>query len=475
LEARNSFHGNAGWRASEDVRLRVFAMHVNNHQQLPGALSRAQIQADRNQANPEYARGNHQLNVTSDRLASKGVWQISTGARLEFGLSWEDQSLYHPIVTTPFFSLLIDTRQRTLGAMARYHLTAGNHRLVAGVNLARTHDEGGNYANRAGHRGAKQDDVDTLAQSMTLFALDRWQFAPSWTLVYGTQGLVTTRNDRGVIGVDTATPVARDRNDRFASINPRIGVLYAITPASKAFASISRLYEAPDNFDLDNVRTALGRQATLKAMQGTVAEVGLRGTSKTPARQPNWRWNVSLYYARIHDEILSVKNPDPSQNPPFISGNIEHTVHAGIEAAVRASFPVAGAHIEPRLSATWNHFTFDDDPVYAHNALPSVPEYVVRGEVMFRAAGGFFAGPTWALVGARYTDYANTYEVGAYGLFGLRAGFDGNQWSVFGELDNGLNKRYIGAVAPVNRAAADDAILSPGAPRSVFVGVRLAY
>jgi iron complex outermembrane receptor protein len=475
FQKRVSFHGNAGWRASDNFRLRTFAAHIDSHQQLPGALTRAQVRADRNQANPQYARGNHQLNVKSNRLAAKGEWQVDPDARLEFGVSYEGESLYHPIVTTPFFSLLIDTRQRTLGAMIRYHLTSGDHQLVAGANVARTHDEGSNYANRHGHRGARQDAVDTLADSVILFALDRWQFAPHWTLVYGTQGVITTRDDRGIIGVDTESPVARDRTDRYTSINPRLGLIHALTPQSQAFASVSRLYEAPDNFDLDNVRTALGRQATLKAMQGTVAEVGWRGITATSAQEPRWRWNLSLYYARIHDEILSVRNPDPSQNPLFISGNIDHTIHAGIEAMVRASFPVAGGRIQPRLSATWNRFTFDADPAYGHNDLPSVPDWVIRGEVMYHAAGGFFVGPTLALAGPRFTDYANTYKVGGYGLFGLRAGFENDLWSVFAELDNGFDKRYIGAVAPVNRMAPDDAILSPGAPRSVFVGVRITY
>ena len=37
---------------------------------------------------------------------------------------------------------------------------------------------------------------------------------------------------------------------------------------------------------------------------------------------------------------------------------------------------------------------------------------------MYRHAGGFFAGPTFDLVGRRYADFENTWSVGTYGLLG---------------------------------------------------------
>ena len=40
---------------------------------------------------------------------------------------------------------------------------------------------------------------------------------------------------------------------------------------------------------------------------------------------------------------------------------------------------------------------------------------------------GFYAGPTFDLIGTRYVDFANTYSVGSYGLLGARAGFSTGQ------------------------------------------------
>src|SRR5690625_4209615 len=127
--------------------------------------------------------------------------------------------------------------------MVRYNLKAGNHNILVGTNLAFTTDRGGNYENDAGHRGTLENDVNTRADSETLYVLDRWQFAPKWTLVYGAQGVFTGRDDRVI-----------DQQERYSAFNPRVGLIYAFSPDNEAYASISRLFEAPDNFALDNAR-----------------------------------------------------------------------------------------------------------------------------------------------------------------------------------------------------------------------------
>lgn len=300
--------------------------------------------------------------------------------------------------------------------------------------------------------------------------MDRWKFAQDWTLVYGGQGVFT---DRDVRNVDLASGEVRNPKDDYSSFNPRVGALFAITPDNEAFASVSRLYEAPTTFELqDDVR---GDDSTLDAMHGTVYEVGLRGATTTSVDAPRWHWDLSLYYAQIRNEILSVDDPDAPGTS--LSTNIDRTTHAGIEALVGASFPFGGgAHrIEPLVSATYNDFSFNGDAVYGNNTLPAAPDYAVRGEVMYRNQGGFFAGPTFDLVGSRYADFSNSYRIGSYRLIGLRAGIQGDRWELFGEVRNLLDKDYVGAMSVRNRTGVDDAILQPGAPRSVYAGVRFQF
>ena len=124
---------------------------------------------------------------------------------------------------------------------------------------------------------------------------------------------------------------------------------------------------------------------------------------------------------------------------------------------------------------TINHFRFRGDPVYGNNVLPAAPRYAIRGEVLYRHASGFFAGPTFDIVSSRQADFSNTYQVESYALWGLRAGWTGRAWEVFAEARNLANKQYVSQFSVRDVAAANAAILSPGEPRSLFVGARLKF
>ncbi len=483
-QRRVGLYANAGWQLGEAFKLRLFATHIENDQQLPGSLSMAQFQADPWQANPSAVSGNYQINVTTSRLAATGQWAIASDRQLDVGLSYEQQALYHPIVDKVMvdfdgagpmppqevFSLLINTQQRTLAGSARYHIQIGDHDVLAGLNLADTRVYGQHFRNDGGQRNGATDRIDNHASNVEAFLLDRWQFAPDWTLVYGAQGVFTIRDVRTV---HLANGSVRNPNGHYSSINPRLGVLRALGTSSQAFASISRIYEPPTTFELED--DARGGNALLDAMHGHVLEVGLRGHTQGGHAAPRWDWEMSAYYTRLHDEILSVD--DPAAPGTSLSANLPRTTHAGIEALVEASLPFADGHhrIEPRLSVTFNQFHFDHDPTYGNHRLPAAPNYAIRGELLYRNDIGFFVGPTFDRVGSRYADFGNHYRVAGYSLIGLRAGLERDHWQVFLEARNLGDKRYISTLSVRDEAALGDAILNSGAPRSYYAGLRFRF
>ena len=205
--------------------------------------------------------------------------------------------------------------------------------------------------------------TDDNASSLELFALDRWSFAPEWTLVYGTQFVSADRDVSGFKG-------------SYDAFNPRVGVIRDIgDESSEWYASASRIYEAPTTFELtDDIN---GGSTPLDAMHGVVVETGLRGSA--PRGDTRLSWDVSFYYTELRDEILS--RDDPNAPGTSLSANIDKTTHAGIEALLGASFPLAGGgRIDPLLSMTFDAFSFDSDPEYGDNRLPSAPRYFMRGE-----------------------------------------------------------------------------------------------
>jgi iron complex outermembrane recepter protein len=453
---RRNLYANAGWQSSENVTTRFYGTYSDYYAELPRELTPADYRDDPWQGRPDAIAGNQSKQVQAWRLAFKTTVAQLAGGTLEFGASHEQQSLFHPIVSLPFFSLLIDTDHEDSGAMARYRRNAGAHDLVFGANYGYSTVQGGNYQNIGGERGALLFTTDNSADSLELFALDRWNLAPRWTLVYGTQ---FTSAGRDVGGLPRA---------RYHSFNPRIGAIFAMGGNAQWFTSASRSYEVPTTFEL--VDEADGSGNPLDPMHGVVFETGLRGTTVRGTTHLNWE--LATYYTALRDEILSI-----DVNGTSSATNIDRTTHAGIEALAGASFAIGegGHRIEPLLNFAFNAFAFDSDATYGNNRLPSAPRWFARGELMYRNARGFSAGPTFDFVGARHVDFANTYRVGSHGLLGARASFRSNNWELFAEGRNLLDKRYVATVAVKDEVNPGMQILFPGAPRSVHAGASYRF
>lgn len=458
MDRRNAY-ANFGWQASEKVSTRLYVTYSDYYAELPRELTPAQYAADPRQARADAIAGNHSKDVQAWRLALKTTVTQAAGGTLELGVSHEEQSLYHPIVSTPFFSLLIDTDHSDTGGMLRYRRTAGTHDLVLGANYGFSTIKGGNYSNNGGERGFLMWASDDDASTLELFALDRWNFAPRWTLVYGTQYVTADRNSGGIKG-------------SYDAFNPRLGVIFGVNDASEWYASISRTYEAPTTFELVDDTTGFGNP--LQAMHGLVVETGVRG-SALYGGSTYLNWDVTGYYTALRNEILSVD--DPMVPGTSLSTNIGKTTHAGIEALLDASIALGRSehHIEPLLSTTFNAFNVNSDPVYGNNRLASAPRWFARGELMYHHPSGLRLGPTFDLVGPRYVDFENTYRVGSHGLLGARASFSSEHWEAYVEGRNLLDRRHVASVVVKDHADPSAQMLYPGAPRSVYVGARYQF
>ena len=92
-----------------------------------------------------------------------------------------------------------------------------------------------------------------------------------------------------------------------------------------------------------------GGNATLDPMSGVVAEVGWR--SRTSQSVTRMTWDVSAFYARLRDEILSLDDPAAPGNS--LTTNIDKTTHAGVEALRGATVEAGATHrVEPMVSVT---------------------------------------------------------------------------------------------------------------------------
>jgi iron complex outermembrane receptor protein len=471
---RSGLYANAGWQLTPRIATRFYATALDNDQELPGSLTRAQVDADPDQANRSALTGNFQLNVDTWRIANKTTFRLDANRELTFGFSLEEQSLFHPIVdvridfdgpTGPdpevqVFSLLVDTDHRDIGGVVRYNHRIGDHDVLLGLNYGENETTGGDYENLNGMPNGLMTIIDNDADSLEVFAMDRWRPDERLLLILAAQGVSADRNVRNT---DAASGALSNPHDSYSRINPQLGLIYDVAADFSFFANLSALFEPPTNFQLqDNVRDEI-----LDAMHGIVAEAGIRGDLQTE-RGGDWSWSASVYHAQVEDEILSVD--DPNAPGTSLVTNFDATIHAGIEAALSSRIPVRAGLLEPFVSLTLNDFSFDDDAVYGNAQLPAAPEYVLRAELMYRSPAGFHVGPTLDVVGDRFADFANTYVVDSYVLYGLRVGWGNAKWRLFADLRNLGDEDYIASHGVRDVAGGNDAILNPGELRSLYFG-----
>jgi iron complex outermembrane receptor protein len=462
---RGGVYGNIGWQFSETGATRFYLTAIHNDSELAGPLTREQLETDPDQAITATV-GNYQIDVDTTRLANISSWQIDGDRSLEFGLSFEEQSLFHPIVWSPFFSLLIDSDLQNAGTMLRYRQAAGAHELLFGLNYGESDLDGAHFSHTAGEPTELWALIANSGSTAELFALDRWQLSRDTTLVLAAQAVSAERDAMEADVPPGAVDHPRADYDR---INPRIGVIHSIGGTASLYANLSSLYEPPTNFQLeDNVA---GGNATLEAMHGTVVELGFRGGPGT-GETGSVDWDVSFYRAEIDDEILSVD--DPLAPGTSLATNVERTIHAGIEAVFRSTHRFGEGRLEPLVTFTANDFVFDSDAFHGDNELPAAPDWFARGELIYRSAGGYFLGPTFERVGERWADFANTYRVDGYTLLGLRTGFASGKWRAWLDVHNLTDEDYVAYHYVRDVAAPDAAILFPGEPLSVYVGFEMS-
>ena len=257
-QERWGLYANTGWQPLATTNMQLFATYVYNDQRLPGALTRAEVNADPDQASEAAIDGNYGKVVKTARVAAKTTWSLGANGSLAAGLSYEGQSLFHPIVNRIFvdfdgpgpnppvevFSLLVDTDHRDLGAMVRYDRRMGTHDLLVGLNYGNGSVTGGNYRNNGGQPNGISEYVDNSADSVEAFVVDRWRASDRWTAVFGAQVVSAGRDVRTT---NATTGALSNPNARYSSVNPRAGVIASLDDAGEVVRQCQPVVRGTDH------------------------------------------------------------------------------------------------------------------------------------------------------------------------------------------------------------------------------------
>ncbi len=456
-------NGNVGWRFGDGAETRFFLSAADINQKIPSSLTKAQALENPKQTSANSFLGNTKRNIESLRGANKTSVLTDTG-EVTVGAFVARKELFHPLFGG--FNRVLDNDEVNGGGFARWtdeqQIAGHRNETTLGINLFGGRLQARQYNNVGGSRGALLSDSDQISRNWEIYGETAFYLLPTVALIGGLQGTFASREYRDEFLGDGNASFKRD----YDSLNPKLGVRWDYAAQSQAFANLSWSSEPPPFSELSTT----GVQNDIRQQESKTLELGLRGRSGDVA------WDAAIYRAWLQNELQF-----QTVNNVTNVFNADRTIHQGIElggdwTALR-DLAATGDKLALRGAYTLNDFRFDNDAVYRDNDIPGAPRHVLRAELRYSHASGWYAGPNveWVPQGY-YVDNANTLKTEAYALLGAKAGYDfGGGLKMFIDGRNLLDKAYISNTSVAATATTTSALFNPGDGRAVYAGVEYRW
>jgi iron complex outermembrane receptor protein len=472
-QLRRRAYASLGYRLPGGTTVRLDLGYVRSEENLPGALTQAEMDRNPRQRNPVNAP----FKEGRDYDYTRGSLTVRTPLGEHQALEWYAQLNYQDLDHPLSFAVIDDTTY-SYGTELRYVLSAPllglANRLTAGFQFFGTRQIDVNFANVSGNRGAKTKDQFNIANSIAGYVENQLDLTRAFTAVLGGRLAYSTREVRDRFLSDGNQSDAVD----FTSASPTAGFVWRPAPTVQVFGNASRAYEPPLLLEITAPGQLAGNLGQLAAQKAWQFEVGTRGNVGE-----RLAWDLSLYDIELWDEIQNV-NVQPFPGAPFTIPryrNIDRSRHTGVELGAelllakdvlpRLGAGRTGDSLRARGAYTWSRFVFVDDVNFGNNRLPGAPAHFIQAELRYDHRSGFWMAPGVDVVPqGYYVNSENNARNHAYTLANFRAGFEHRPTGLgaFFEARNLADTVYAAAVA------VDDAtrrFFFPGDGRSFYGGI----
>lgn len=461
---------NIGTKLSDNLENRFYITYVDSKSQLPGALTKAQLEANPQQANAASVAGRQRRDYRLLRLANKLTYSDGDNT-LAFSLFWSWKDLDHPIFQ------VVDQLSNDIGFDLRYdgrnHLLGLDNDLTVGLGLIYGNTQDDRYNNVSGARGALVAQNGLQAMNLNFYFQDQLHLTDTVSLIAGASVIYANRD------LDEQTLFGLNNSDRqeFWGFSPKLGVLWDVTPQSQVYFNASRSFEPPSFGELSAINAGTPALVALRPQTATTLEIGTRGEAGRVA------WDFSYYYAWIDDEMLTLGVPGNAT----LTTNAGRTIHQGVELALNADLLrnlITSAEdgydrLMLRQNFLWNDFHFARDAAYGDRRLPGIPPFYYRAELLYEHPCGIYFGPNLEWSPHNYAvDLAATTFADPYALLGLKLGYRTKKGvSLFVEVRNLTDETYAATTGVVQNAAlpAQAAAFFPGDGRAFYAGVEFKW
>lgn len=479
---------NFGIKLREDLETRFYIAAVHSDSELPGSLTKAELEANPRQADTS---ANGALNF--DNRRDFELFRIANKTSLrdgdntwDFFSAWTYKDLDHPI--TPFAGVLDQlSHDLTTGVTFTNHseFAGRENEFRLGFSFTYGNTTDSRFMNNSGTRGALRQRDDQTATNFEAFLENRHHLTDQLSFTATLAAAYSTReNDREFSNPVAAPPfytppapgALTSYDDSFTNFAPSLGLLHERNDI-QYFMGVSRSFEPPSFSEAVTANTARDAQTA------NTFELGSRGTRSFA------KWDATFFYSMVKDELLTITDPLTLLST---TQNADDTIHYGIELGTELDL-LGNAWTETpnyrntgtpahrlifRAAYTCGNFRFDNDPTYGDNKIAGLPPHLVRGELLWENDQGYYAGPTFEWVPVKsFIDHRNTFAADPYALLGFKLGrrvTDGFSWFI--EAKNLTDEIYSATHGVVDNAGGvDQRQFLPGDGRSVFAGLEWRF
>lgn len=265
---------------------------------------------------------------------------------------------------------------------------------------------------------------------------------------------------------------AEDQTVRFSEWSPKFGVVYQLSDEHVAY------FNARHGFSIPSVGTLFRSGSTrntdeLEPISADSIELGIKGEAAA------WlRYEVAVYQMNIEDDIISVVNG--FERNVFNAGE---TQHRGIEVSLNGALSDEWLYAIAfsKTDQTYDSFSYtccfpSQNIDVSGNEIGKAPDTVANVTLAYapNAIEGLRLELEWAHLSEYYTDETNTAKYDGHDLLNLRASYRVNTGLEFyGRIQNLADELY--STYTSNQVGDSDISYRPGAPRSVYAGVRYTF
>jgi len=473
---------NYGLKLRDDLETRFFLTAIHSDSELPGSLTKAELEADPRQAdNSIFGATAYDNRRDYELFRIANVTTLRDGNnQWDFTAAYTYKDLDHPI--TPFAGV-IDQLSDDFAVGTVFTNTddflGRENRFRSGLSFTYGNTADARFFNNLGSRGALRSRDDQTATNLEGFIENRHHLTGELSLSASLAAAYSTRENDRQYSNPVATPPfyappapgdITSYDDSYANIAPYLGLLHERNDI-QWFAGLSRSFEPP------SFAEAVTANVARDAQTANTFEVGTRGTRSFA------KWDATLYYSQVQDELLTITDPVTLVST---TRNADDTIHYGIELGSEIDF-LGSSWLEEenpahrlvlRTAYTYGSFRFDDDPTYGDNRIAGLPPHLIRGEFLWENEHGYYVGPTFEWVPVKsFIDHRNTFAADPYALLGFKFGRrvdEGISWFI--EARNLTDERYASTHGVIDDAAgADQRQFLPGDGRSVFAGIEWKF